>query len=51
MLAKVQGGTGAGEKMHIPAQPKTPWYCTNGHWNPRFAVVCLTAHCRCRRPR
>lgn len=51
MLARVQGGTGAGLQMDRRTVPKSGWTCTNGHANIRNAATCLAFGCRERRPR
>lgn len=45
MLCTVQGGTGAGSRMHIRQVPKQAWSCTHGHPNPGYTKTCLTAQC------
>jgi len=50
MLTTVQGGTGAGRRMHRRTVPKNGWRCMCGHPNPRYAAKCLAFGCRERRP-
>lgn len=51
MLAKVQGGTGAGCAMHRRKTiAKSAWTCSENHRNPWFATTCLTHRCRETRP-
>lgn len=51
MVARVQGGTGAGQRMHRSGQVLKPWTCVHGHPNARYAAVCLAHGCRERRPK
>jgi len=51
MLATVQGGTGAGRRMHRRTVPTDGWRCAHGHTNHGYAATCLTAGCRERRPK
>lgn len=51
MRVNVQGGTGAGQRMHHIVGSKQPWTCVHGHPNARYAATCLTAGCRERRPK
>ena len=52
MLARVAGGTGAGQRMHRNGTvPKAGWVCPHGHRNPGYAATCLAFGCRERRPK
>jgi hypothetical protein len=50
MLTHVDGGTGAGRKMHRGTVPREPWTCPHGHENLPNAANCLTSGCREKRP-
>lgn len=51
MLTTVSGGTGAGCAMHRRKMLPTTWTCPAGHKNKGYAVTCLTAGCREKRPK
>lgn len=49
MLARVQGGTGAGSKRPLREPATGTWLCVKAHLNPPYATRCLVSGCNARR--
>lgn len=45
MLARVEGGTGAGKKRPLREPFRATWLCAKAHLNPPYASRCLTTGC------